>query len=201
MKRTRGNIKNKNSLELVVLALDPSLTGFGWAVIKQNKIIDTGCIKTIPEFKKRKIYKATDRMRRVHIINRILKRAIEKHNINYIVTELPHGSQSAIAAISLGMVSSMPQTIADFLGFKIEHYSEGESKKALLGKRSAEKIETIYAIDKLFDVPITKGIKKDKKDKVIALWSGIAYKDEAVADAISVYYAALKNKKNINKFN
>ena len=168
-----------------MLALDPSLTGFGWAVIKQNKILDTGCVKTMPEFKKRKIHKATDRMRRVHIINRILKRTIEKYNVNYIVTELPHGSQSAIAAISLGMVSSMPQTIADFLGFKIEHYSEGESKKALLGKRSAEKIETIDAVDKLFDVK----------------WTGIKYKDEAVADALSVYYAALKNEKNINKFN
>jgi len=74
------------------------------------------------------------------------------------------------------MVTGMLQTIADCLNIPIEWYSEGDSKKALLNKRSATKDETIGAIKALYKVP----------------WKGIKYHDEAVADAMSIYHTALQ---------
>ena len=136
------------------------------------------CIKTEPKPKKLRIGKeAADRIRRVKRINRILKAVIKKYQVNYIVSELPHGSQSAAAATSLGLISGAVQSMSDFLDIPIEWYSEGDSKKALLGKLTATKEETIIAVSKLYDVK----------------WAKVKYKDEAVADAISVYVAALKH--------
>lgn len=56
----------------------------------------------------------------------------------------------------------------------VEWYSEMDSKKFVLGKKSAVKLEMINAITKLYDVP----------------WKKVKYHDEAVADAIAVYHTA-----------
>jgi len=75
------------------------------------------------------------------------------------------------------MVAGILQTLADTLNIPIEWYSEMDSKKALLGKKSASKNETIQAIKKIYPSLVFKNIK---------------YQDEAVADAMSVYYTACK---------
>ena len=172
MKRVR-KLKSAN---FTVLANDPSLTGWGYAIIEPpNNIIEVGCIKTGAENKKRRIRKGDDTIRRVSEINHELLKVIRHHKINYILSELPHGSQNASAATMVGIVSGIAQTIADTLNLPIDWYSEGDAKKHLLNKRSATKQETIDAIKSLYHVP----------------WFGIKYKDEAVADALAIYHVAL----------
>lgn len=160
-----------------IITNDPSMTAWGWAVVSyQGEIIETGCIKTETEGKKRRIRKSDETSQRISEINTVLLGLIKKHNVNFILSEAPHGSQNASAAVMIGAVAAIVQTIADCFNLAVEFYSEQDSKKCLLGKKSATKQETIDAIADLYDVP----------------WTGVKYKDEAVADAIAVYHVASK---------
>jgi len=165
--------------EITILACDPSLTAWGWVVLNlKGGVLDSGCIKTAPSSKKLRIRKGDDRCRRVSEINQELLSVIEKYNVRFILSEQPHGSQSAVAAIMIGICLGVVQTLADSLHIGVEWYSEGDCKKCLLGKRSASKDETIQAIKKLYPaVPFT----------------GTKYIDEAVADAMAVFHYAMKN--------
>jgi Holliday junction resolvasome RuvABC endonuclease subunit len=127
-----------------ILTNDPSMTAWGWAVVNSyGVVLKTGCIKTEPSPKKLHIRKGDDRTRRVSEINNKLSQIIEEYDIKYLLSELPHGSQNAMAAVMIGIVIGVLQTIADFEEIGIEWFSEGDSKDFLLGKRSATKEETI----------------------------------------------------------
>jgi len=173
--------------ELIILAMDPSMTGFGWCVMKiDGTILACGCIKTEPENKVRRIRKGDDDVRRIADINHILLKRIKYHKVNYLVTELPHGSQNSAGAKMIGVTQGILQTMSQTLGIPIDWFSEGDSKKALLGKISATKVETINAVDAIYDVPVT------GKPKEGAPWTGKKYIDEAVADSISIFHVALE---------
>jgi Holliday junction resolvasome RuvABC endonuclease subunit len=184
--RIRNNVHSNNFRQMIkrvrqgkhltVLTNDPSMTAWGWAVVKANKVVSVGCIKTVPENKVKRIRKSDDTIRRVHDMNNWLLRIIKEHEVDYILAEAPHGSQNASAATMIGMVTGMLQTIADCLEIPIEWYSEMDSKKCVLGKKSAVKKEMITAITKLYEVP----------------WRNVKYVDEAVADAIAIYHTAVE---------
>ena len=161
-----------------ILTNDPSITAWGWAVVNADgKILASGCIKTSPDNTKKNLRKTDDRFRRISEINIMLLGVIEKYNVKFIVSEAPHGSQSAVAAVMIGMTAGMLQTIADTLCLPIEWYSEGEVKKCVLNKRAAAKNEMIEAVRQRMKVNFT----------------GIKYIDEAVADALGVYLAAVNS--------
>lgn len=162
--------------KFTVLALDPSLRGFGYTVLQDKTILKAGCIKTEPSGKKSRIRKGDDRMRRVSEINHVLKSLNDKYHINYIVAELPHGSQSAVSATAIALASAIVQTMADFLEIGLEWYSEGDAKKCVLGKQSAAKEEMINKINSLYNVS----------------WKDVKYIDEAVADSLAIHYVASK---------
>jgi len=165
--------------EGTILACDPSFTAWGWVVLDmQGNVIDTGCIKTKPSNKRLKIRKGDDRCRRISEINQVLLALIKKHSVVYILSEQPHGSQSAVAAVMIGICLGIIQTLADSLSIGVEWFSEGDCKKCLLGRRSASKEEVIKAIGELFP-----GI----------YFTGTKYIDEAVADAMAVYYYGKHN--------
>jgi Holliday junction resolvasome RuvABC endonuclease subunit len=160
-----------------ILTNDPSMTAWGWVVLSfDGKILATGCIKTEPTVKKLRIRKGDSTVGRISEINKILLDTIKKYNVTYVLSELPHGSQNASAAVMIGAVAAIVQTICDTLDIGVEFYSEGDSKKCLLGKLSATKKETIDAVSKLYDIK----------------WTGVKYKDEAIADALSIHYTATK---------
>lgn len=169
-------------MQLIILTNDPSLTAWGWAVIKNDRIIDSGCIKTSPEHKKQRIRKSDDTTRRISDINAVLLGVIQKHKVNYILSEAPHGSQNASAATMIGIAAGITQTISDCLKIGIEYFSEQDSKKTVLGKKAATKNEMVEAISKLY--PQRKITNRFVTD--------IKFRDEAVADAIAVYHTAKK---------
>ena len=167
--------------DFVILTNDPSITAWGWAVVTvSGKIIGTGCIKTCPDNSKKNLRKSDDRIRRVSEINKELLALIDKHTVQYILSEAPHGSQSAVAAVMIGMVAGMVQTISDCTGIPVEYYAEGEVKKCILNKRSAVKDEMIQAMKQSGFVP-----------------TGIKFRDEAVADALAVFHTALQKSEAI----
>jgi Holliday junction resolvasome RuvABC endonuclease subunit len=169
MKRTANTFR--------VLAFDPSIRAWGWSVLNASgKVINTGCIKTDPSHKKLKIRKGDDRCRRISELNQAFNEIIKSNHISLIVSEQPHGSQSASAAVMIGITTAMTQSLSDLLGVPLEWYSEADAKQAVFKRNSCSKAEMIEAIGGLYDVE----------------WSGVKYKDEAIADSIAVYHAATK---------
>ena len=163
----------------LVLTNDPSITAWGWAVVNplDNTVVDCGAIKTTPQSAKLRTRKGDDRVRRVSEINFKLIEITKKHNIALITSELPHGSQSAVAAMMIGVVTGIMQTIGDCFSIPVEWFSEGDAKMATLGKRSAEKFEMVQKVSDLFEWNLT----------------GVKWRDEAVADALAVYYVAKRH--------
>lgn len=157
-----------------ILACDPSLTAWGWAVLRGNCVVETGCIKTEPLAKKRKIREGDDRARRTKEIIYSLGKTVDNHGVEFIVSELPHGSQNAKAAIMLGMVVGILETLVYYCDIPLEWYSEDDAKKAVVGRKSASKAEIIAGVDQLYEVN----------------WRNVKYIDEAVADSLAIYYAA-----------
>jgi len=170
MERTRGNSP-------IILTNDPSFTAWGWAILDgRGNIIKSGCIKTAPETKKRRIRVSDDRTRRTEDITKYLLTLIRSYNVTYLLSEAPHGSQNASAAVMIGIVIGVLVGISETLNIPIEWYSEQDSKKCLLGKKSATKDDVIEAIDRLYEID----------------WTKTKYIDEAVADAMAVHHVATK---------
>ena len=161
-----------------ILACDPSLRAWGWAIINfDSSVVRSGCIMTEPLAKKTRIRVSDDFTRRVHEISTVLFDVIKEYNVSFIVIETPHGSQNAAAAKMVGAVPSIIETFSVCLGISVEWYSEEDSKKEILHKKSATKTEMVDAIIKLFPDAI---LPKNKAPR------------EAVADALAVYYTATK---------
>lgn len=170
MERTKTTKK-----ECVILTNDPSFTAWGWAAVTpEGRILETGCIKTESKSKMLRIRKGDDRVRRTSEICLELLRVIHKYDVDLIVSELPHGSQNASAAVMIGIVIGILQTIAETENIAIEWFSEQEAKQCVLHKHTAVKKEMIDAITKLYDVP----------------WANIGFRDEAVADSLAVFHVA-----------
>jgi len=161
--------------EPTILTNDPSFTAWGFAVVTWNgKVLKTGCIKTAPEQKKRRIRASDDRTRRASEITHQLLNLIKRYNVTFMLSEAPHGSQNAQAAIMIGMVAGITTAMSECLAIPIEYYSEQDSKKCVLGKKAATKTDMIEAIDRLYEMD----------------WTSTKYIDEAVADAMAVYHVA-----------
>jgi Holliday junction resolvasome RuvABC endonuclease subunit len=171
------NRTKQSTSKRLVLANDPSMTAWGWVVIDptENTVVDCGTIKTETIGKKMRIRKGDDRVRRIQEINVALRNVLDKYNVSLIVSELPHGSQSAVAAIMIGVTTGIMQTIGACHGIPVEWFSEGDAKMAIAQKRTVEKDEM---------VTIVAGFYPDVK------WTGVKWRDQAVADALAVYYVA-----------
>lgn len=162
-----------------VLANDPSIRGWGWVVLQfkngRSRILDSGCIRTKSEHKKRRIRKADDTVRRLNIISEELVKIQKAHNLDWVLSELPHGSQSASASKMIGAVAGICSAFATCFNLPIEYYSEGDAKKCLSGKRSLTKEDTIKLISEIY------GSNWQHQYK---------YQNEAVADALAIFHVA-----------
>lgn len=162
-----------------ILTNDPSIRAWGWAVIEYKngftRVLDSGCIKTENEANKRRIRKSDDMVRRLEELTDALSAIHVTYTIDWMVSELPHGSQSASASKSLGAVTGLAVGFSKANNLPISWFSERDAKKHLTGRNSVSKRETIEAVA---------GIYGDK-------WiTDTKYIDEAVADALAVFHVA-----------
>lgn len=179
MRRTRFN------KEFNILACDPSLAAWGYAVIDlEGNILDADCIKTKKENKKRGIFKGDDNVRRIDELLDVFMQIIENYHINYIVSELQHGSQNSSAAIGIGATTAILQTISRCNKIGIEWFYERDIKKFLFNRESVTKTEMIEKI----------------KTKLNVNWCNIKYKNEAIADALGIYLTALDKSSALKLF-
>ena len=168
-------MKRTIKAELRILTNDPSITAWGWAVVTAHgDIRKVGCIKTEPKHKKLRIRKGDDSIRRINEITSVLLGVIKKNNVKFILSELPHGSQSAVVADAFGIVKGIIQTIGNCLDIPVEWFSEEDAKKSVAGRRSIAKDKMVKIIGKLYNVP----------------WKGTKGNDQGVADALAVFHVA-----------
>jgi Holliday junction resolvasome RuvABC endonuclease subunit len=126
----------------MILTLDVAFANCGFAVIKDGRVIDFGTIVT--EKDKRKSVKVSDDYAsRCTKFAAELKAIIQEHKIKAVVGELPSGSQSAVAAKMLGGATGVVVAVTTCFDLPVEWISEGDSKKAALGKRTAKKEEVM----------------------------------------------------------
>lgn len=100
-----------------LLALDPSLTAYGWAAIQLGPrdpvLIAAGIIETKPTPKRKRKSVADDDARRVLFITRELQRVIERFPPVIFVVEAAAGSQNAKAAKCLAMSQTLTTCLID----------------------------------------------------------------------------------------
>ena len=167
-----------NRSDSCIMAHDPSLTAWGWAVINQHGIIvDSGAIKTESKAKTNRIRKGDDRVRRVREICIALKDTITKYGITYMVSELPHGSQNSNAAIMVGIVAGIIEATSLWGDIGVEWYSENDAKKSICGNAQMGKDDMVKLVAKTYASFPNRGVK----------WI-----DQAVADSMAVYHVAVK---------
>lgn len=163
----------------LVITNDPSLTAWGWAVIDplDNTVVECGMIHTEPAGKTLRTRKGDDRVRRIQEINSKLLEVINKYKVSLILSELPHGSQSAVAAIMIGIATGVMQTIGDSLNIPVEWFSESDAKLAVCGKRSIPKDHMVAIMENHY--PGTQ-------------WKKTKAANQAIADSLAVFYVARK---------
>ena len=174
-----------------ILTCDPSFTAWGWAVLEGHMVKATGVIVTKPETKKRRIRVGDDDVRRTGELITQLVKIIDKYKVTFIVTELPHGSQNSRGAIMIGIVLGVLQSFNIIRNIPVEWYSENDAKKALLGRISATKQQVIDAVADLYEVEWQ--FKSNGEP--------LKYHNEAVADALAIYYCAECNSPTIKFMN
>jgi len=158
-----------------IMVHDPSMTAWGYVIIDpKGNVVHMGCIKTESQTKKLRIRAGDDRVRRFMEISTYIYNKIQRHNVSYMLSELPHGSQNASAATMIGAVIGILCTLSATLNIGIEYYSEGDTKKFLFGRGTVEKQEMVQKIRQIYKIELP-------KEK---------YKQEAIADAMAVYHLA-----------
>lgn len=122
----------------MIITLDIAFKNTGWAAIHDGKIVEFGTIRTT-KTKKKGTLVSDDRASRAMHLAEELHTIINKHKPSGIVGELPSGSQNATAANLLGWAGGVVIGVATCHNLPCEWISEGDSKLAALGKRSATK--------------------------------------------------------------
>ena len=125
------------------LALDPSLSETGYAVMKKDEVIEFGTLKfngTQPEASK------------LRGLSEGLKKIIQKYDPQELAIELPFVGKNPDTAIKLGGVRGVILELAEASGLKIYEYTTFEIKKAVTSNPVAGKeqvnrmVETITGI-------------------------------------------------------
>lgn len=123
-----------------VLALDIAFGNLGWSVVCKGQPVAFGTIKTAKS-KVKSTRVSDDKATRAASIAEELKAIILEHKVAGIVGELPSGSQNAASSNLLGYANGVVVGVATAYSLPCEWISEGDSKKAAIGKRTGTKEE------------------------------------------------------------
>lgn len=123
-----------------VLVLDIAFANMGWSVIEGGNVVAFGTIRT-EKSKKKTVRVSDDRATRAALLAEELNQIIVGHKPKGILGELPSGAQNAAAATSMAYAAGVVVGVATSHGLPCEWISEGDSKKAAIGKRTGTKEE------------------------------------------------------------
>jgi Holliday junction resolvasome RuvABC endonuclease subunit len=151
------------------------------------KVIDKGILKTKPETKKKRIYKADDDARRIRFIFEGLSDVVHKYEIPLAVTEAPSGGgKSASAVKGMAFATAIVACLAEAHDLALVTVTAQASKKHNCGKATASKEEMQKAVAKLYPAL---GIEfASNKSR-----SGFTGDFEDIADSICAVHTAEKD--------
>jgi len=186
----------------MILALDPSYTGYGCSVIDPTgKIINIGTMHT-EKSKKKLLRVADDDVQRIMVLTTGLSKVIHRYNIKGVLAELPpSSSQNANAAKGLAMCIALTVALLTELKIPVEWATPNEVKQAMTGKKNASKEEMMAAACKRYNWEIkTKDVYSKQTHKIVRtdsiympLGRPMGKNDfEHIADSLGAY-EALKN--------
>ncbi|MFP8488761.1 hypothetical protein ACKGJO_06625 [Gracilimonas sp. Q87] len=166
-----------------ILILDPSKSATGWVVYDdiEETIIAYGTFKCeISKRQKKELKKTTERNAvEMYLYSRFLEDVCDRYQIEKVVSEQPHGSQSAKASWALSMVVSIITAFSVYkLGQAPTFYLESTCKKSFFDVRFVDKIQTREAMNEMWR---SEGYKPETHHGKV-----VGYKDEAVSDALLV---------------
>jgi len=166
-----------------VLLCDPSLREFGWGVVEDAVILESGCIKTETS-KDKKTLKQDDTTRRVGLIARELLEIIDKYQITECRYEIPVGSKSASAVKALALIQGLMIGLLTSKNVEFSIISPRKVKLLLTGNNDAEKEDVLEVVKNHYTnfSSTTKGFPK--------------YKLHAISDALAVGIAIDRQNKN-----
>lgn len=133
------------------MALDIAFANLGWAAIREGVPVGYGVIRTVKD-KRKTVRVADDKAARAAELASGLVNLVRTFNPDGIVGELPHGSINASAANLLGYASGVVVGVATAFNLPCEWISEGDSKKAAIGKRTGTKEEMMKWATATFDI-------------------------------------------------
>lgn len=168
----------------LVLSLDPSKSCTGYVLwdLEENTIVDTGTFQIETQGKFR--LKTEKYAEETNLYAQFFRDLFEKWQFGVIVTEYPHGSQSATASRALAMVNAVILTFSQLvLDTPAITYLETHTKRAYFGRGDVSKDEVREAMKKEFPdyEPPTRGHKVTR------------YRDEAICDALLVLHKFLND--------
>jgi Holliday junction resolvasome RuvABC endonuclease subunit len=194
---------------MTLLCLDIAFENIGWSVFKDGFPLAVGLIHADKSGKKT-VRVADERADRCASMTGDLVEVIMKHRIQGVIGKLPAGSQNAAAANLCGWASGMVVSVCRILDLPSEWVSQGDVKKATVGRINAtreeimEKVSSLYRWDvKHKIIHMTKG-KRAGKDTMQSTYHCFgkefpAGKFEHIADSCGVYWAS-KHRKLVTLF-
>ena len=126
----------------MLLTLDIAFRNTGWVILNKGVIQSYGTIVTKKDPRKQ-VKISDDYASNCTQLAAQLNAIIWSYRPKGILAELPHGSQNARAAKMLGGAVGIVAAIAVCHNLPLELISEGDSKQAALGKKSAAKEEAM----------------------------------------------------------
>lgn len=161
---------------MIVIALDPSFTCYGYVVFSEGNLIDCGAWK-YPSIAK--VANTENNTKRILQNAKDLTQLIKKYKPKLIIAETVAGTKSSAATKALFSLKGVIAGVATNSNTPVKYVLAQEAKKALTGNRCAEKIDVqIFA-------------KKKVKNLTEKLKPFNAAEIEAICDSISVYFTSI----------
>lgn len=127
-----------------VMGVDPSLRNWGMAIANVDvvsgeiDIVNLILIETEKE-KSKQVRKSSDDLRRANELHAVYSETIKAHDVRLVMSEIPHGAQSARASwglgIALGILASTPVPVIQVSALNV--------KNLAVGDKTASKVEMI----------------------------------------------------------
>lgn len=171
----------------IILSLDPSFAATGYVVLRRPKggKMSLVTFDWIPTHKSRAARQSVtlDDMRRAQEIACRLITVINHYKPTVLCSEVPLGSQSAVASKGLAIVKGVVATLVQVYEVLPIYLNPFQVKKGVCGNKDATKEEVIQAVERVIPELKQNVYRKNRNGRFTPL-------HEAVCDAAAVAIAA-----------
>lgn len=135
----------------MILALDPGLATFGWAIVQPHtgRVADCGVLLSKPQ---PKLTKAADRVRRANDQALLLQGLARKHSVDMVVAETMSFAprSQAAAKIGIGLSWGVAIGVATMLGVELRDVSPKTWQRAIVPAEAAENDHDAISYERVF---------------------------------------------------